>query len=236
MKRLYLSAYFVFLAVLLIAQPPEIYYGGIGDGFHFVAFSADSTIYSAGPSDGFASADYLQGTSIFEGGNSDGFAANSYLNPSSIFVASASDGFSLSAYSNTNLLTLGGDADGFAVEYFLYVHDWTGLIGTGWLVAGTWAYDIVPTENARVRIPAGVPNFPGINIGTFTIGAATGKFKCRELLIEPAAQLTTRVNAITEIYSKVDIKGLMLVNNHTPNTFRIIGGTIIVSSGGELRH
>ena len=236
MKRLYLSALFIFLAVLLVAQPPEIYYGGIGDGFHFAAFSADSTIYSAGPSDGYASANFVPAASIFEGGNSDGFAFVLYVNPSSIYVSAASDGFSFSTYSNTSLLTLGGDGDGFGSETFLYYHYWTGLVGTGWLVAGNWTNDIIPDENMRVIIPAGVPNFPGINIGTFTIGAAGGKFKCRELLIEPAAQLTTRVNAITEIYSKVEIKGLMLVNNHAPNTFRVIGGTIIVTSGGELRH
>ncbi len=205
MKKLYLSGFFILLSACLAAQPPEIYFGGVGDGFHFAAFTADSTIYSAGPSDGFASEEYLQGTSIFKGGNSDGFAAISYLNPSSIFVASTSDGFSLGSYSNTNLLTRGGDADGFGMEYFLYFHDWTGLVGTGWLVAGNWAYDIIPTENARVRIPSAVPNFPAVNSGTFTIGAATGKYKCRGLLIEPAAQLTIRVNAITEIYNKVKI-------------------------------
>ncbi|MCF6171230.1 MAG: hypothetical protein L3J31_03465 [Bacteroidales bacterium] len=256
MKRLYFFVFFIVWAVMAVGQPPEIYFGGIGDGFHFVALTAGSTIYGGGASDGFAAGEYLPGTSIFEGGNSDGFASNLYLNPASIFVSAASDGFSLSAYSNTNLITLGGDGDGFSTsrylntnlitlggdgdgfdsETLLYYHYWTGLVGTGWLVAGNWVNNIVPDENARVIIPAGVPNFPGVNIGTFTIGAASGKFKCRELLIEAAAQLTTRINAVTEIYSKVEIKGLMLVKNRAANAFRVIGGTVNVSSGGELRH
>ena len=158
-----------------------------------------------------------------------------YLNPSSIYISPSSDGFSAAIYYTTNLLTRGGDSDGFSVGNFLYYHDWTGLIGTGWLVAGNWENNIVPDDSIRARIPPVVPNFPAVNFGTFTIGASTGKYLCRDLLIEPGAQLTTRINTITEIYSKVEIKGLMIVKNQSPNSFKVTGGTIVVYSGGELR-
>jgi len=235
MKNLLFTALFITLAAVSIAQPPESYYGGPGDGFHFMAYLSDSSIYNSGPSDGFAFGDFLPGNTIFEGGNSDGFANNIYINPSSIYISPSSDGFSAISYNNTNLLARGGDGDGFNVGNFLYYHDWTGIIGTGWLVAGNWKNNIVPNDSIRARIPAGVPNFPFINAGIFAIGSSTGNFLCRDLLIEPDAQLTTRINAITEIYSKVEIKGLMTVKNQTPNTFTTIGGTVVVYPGGELQ-
>lgn len=232
---LYLSLPMLTMNISSMAQPPQAYYGGPVDGFASLTWYSSNSIFQSGPGDGSVMAFLFQENSIFEGGQGDGFNADVFMNPSSIFASAAYDGFSASSFMNSNQVMQGGASDGFAAENFLYYHNWTGLIGTGWNVAGNWENNIVPDDSIRARIPPGVPNFPFVNLGVFTIGSATGDYLCRELLVEPGATMTTRINTVTEIYSRVEIKGLMVVKNQSPNTFKVLGGTVLLHPGGELR-
>ena len=216
------------------AQPPQVYYGGPADGYASLSWYSGNSIFTSGPADGADMSALFQESPVFAGGQSDGYSASAFLNPSTMFASAGSDGFSTSSYFNSNQVMQGGMSDGFAAEDFLYYHDWTGLIGTGWLVAGNWENNVIPDDSIRARIPAGVPNYPGVNAGTFSIGSPNGDYLCRDLLIEPGAQMLTRINTITQIYGKLEVRGLMNVKNQSPGSLQVIGGTVVVYPGGEL--
>ncbi|NNF33363.1 MAG: hypothetical protein HKN68_04605 [Saprospiraceae bacterium] len=205
------------LATAVNAQPIN-YSGGNGDG-SFVAILIDNgSLYSNGFSDGASTAEYKSSGSVYRGGSFDGFNTSNLYNPNSFYAGADSDGFSTD------------------VAYFYFV--WDGSTGTGWNIASNWQTNAIPTEERRVRIPAGVPSFPYLNSGTLKVGSdtGTGTFQAKEIIIEPGALMIARINNFIENYGLICIEGVLELRNSNPLAFRNLNeATLLIKSGGELR-
>lgn len=238
--RIILTKEFLLIFVLLCSTSLRFeaqYTGGSGDGFTFVVYMSSSSIYQGLVGDGF-SLGLLESTqSIFMGSSSDGYDMSVFSSGQSIYTGAANDGFSLSWLQAENSIFFGEASDGFDLGKYLHYHRWTGLVGTGWLVAGNWTNNMIPTDNIRVRIPAGVPKMPAINAGTFKIGTATGaNFTCKALWIESGASLLCRINTFTENHSSILIDGTLRWKNPAANSFiNKPGASILIRNGGVLK-
>lgn len=265
MKRIYILGRFItFLCVAFssTAQPAYIYEGGEGGGYSSISYNnINAYFFEGGNSDGFSTMNLgLVNVYFYEGGDADGFSS---MNSSTIDVyfyhGGSSDGFSSFTSGELNVYLLqGGNNGGYAENQVDYSgttflegdigqgYDlatkcedfiWTGVLGTGWSVAGNWNYNTVPNGSRPVIIPAGAPNYPNVNAGILAIGdnPNSGAFECKSIWIQDGGELITRINNFVENYGMILIDGSMLVKNSAPNAIQnLANGTIRISPTGIL--
>ena len=230
----------LFLLLLLgyhiYAQPLERFYGGPADGFYAEWIDLQNNASKGGTSDGFTHASINDSTSIYHAGSGDGFVISFYTNSGSVSKGSSSDGYSSSFYNFSGSISKGGVSDGFSLAEFLYYHKWTGSLSSKWIDPNNWENGIVPDDGLRALIPAGASNYPVNFSGTLTVGNGTGDFQCRDLKIEQGAQIRHVPGASAKIFGDVEISGLFIVEDTTPEAFQVFpGGNVVIKNGGELR-
>ncbi len=236
MLRTAISILLSIIGFIAISQPAERFYGGVGDGFHTQLIDLSNNVSKGGASDGFAHALIDDPTSIFQSGSGDGFVISFYNNSGSISKGSISDGYSSSFYNFSGSISKGGASDGFSSIDHLYYHEWTGVVSTNWIEPKNWQDGIVPDDGLRALIPAGASNYPVNFSGTLTVGNDTGDFQCRDLKIEQGAQIRHVPGATAKIFGDVEISGLFIVEDTTPEAFQVYpGGNVVIKNGGELR-
>lgn len=239
--RMPLNTHILITAIVLISlwMPAAVcaqFVGGNADGFGFDHAQGAGDLFQGSNGDGFA-VDIWEGPGLFYRGQAgDGFARAMLQAPGLFYRGHSGDGYAGSEFSNPQTLYAGASSDGFSRGQYLYYHVWTGLVGTGWLIAGNWTDNIIPTEDLRVRIPATAPNMPAINAGFFKIGTEAGAdYTCKALWIESGADLLGRINAFIENHSLITIDGTLRWKNQATNSFiNAPGAEIIVTTGGIL--
>ena len=194
--------------------------------------------FLGGTNDGFGFGIFTQAKPLYQGGGNDGFGIASFESDGSIYTGTTTggDGFSTSDFMNEESLYRGGENDGYSRGDYLYYHAWTGLVGSGWLIAGNWTDNVIPTESMRVRIPGSAPAMPGINAGIFKIGTSAGAtYTCKELWIESGATVTGRMTAFIENHNSIIIEGLFRWRNQTVQSFICQPGShLVIRQGGIL--
>lgn len=216
MLRTAISILLSIIGFIAISQPAERFYGGVGDGFHTQLIDLSNNVSKGGASDGFAHAIIDEPTSIYQAGPGDGFV--------------------ISFYNFSGSISKGGASDGFSTYELLYYHKWTGNTSTKWIDPNNWQDGIVPDDGLRALIPAGASNYPVNFSGTLTVGNDTGDFQCRDLKIEQGAQIRHVPGATAKIFGDVEISGLFIVEDTTPEAFQVFpGGNVVIKNGGELR-
>jgi hypothetical protein len=215
----------------------SIFVGSANDGFDVSRFTSTQSIYEGAAEDGFDFSRFTSTQSIYVGAAEDGFDLSQFTTGQSLFNGADNDGFDLILYHSQQSIFVGNSDDGFDFGTHLHYNKWTGLVGTGWLIAGNWEHNIVPNDSIRVRIPPGVPNIPKINAGTFKIGTAIGaNFTCKALWIEPGATILCRINAFIENHSSILIDGTFQWKNQAANSFiNQPGASILIRNGGVLK-
>lgn len=220
----------------------SLYSGGEEDGYASTAILSASTIYGGGEGSGYAGS-ILNGSSvIYEGGSDDGYDISILVGDPEIYSGGGDDGYSSFNLNGQPVIYPGGKDDGYAITNFQgtqpYIYEggsddgyemvslfvpftWTGAVGTGWNVPENWNSNVVPTHNRPTIIPAGVPNYPSVNAGLFSIGKKyhQADFYSGELLVRPGAELLTRINCEVFLHGYAQISGLWYVRNLTPGSF-----------------
>ena len=212
--------------------------GGSNDGYDKAGFMNSTNIYAGGTLDGYSIANYTNLISIYKGSKNDGHNVATFTNPISIFRGSEDDGHHYTNYINPISIFTGGTLDGYDIGEKLVSYIWTGNIGTGWNVEDNWSGGFIPNLNSSVIIPSGVTNFPKVNDGLIAVaedpsGLAT--YFCKQILIEPSAEMTLRVNAFMENYGEIEIYGSMFVLNSAIDAVQNLnGGLITIKRHGLL--
>lgn len=125
------------LAPCLMAQSPEPFKGGAGDGLARGNIIQNSTnFWRGGDGDGYGRANYVQtSTNFWMGGSGDGFAKAGYQQQVSPFwLGGAGDGFAKSGYTQPTIsYWLGGNGDGYASNNYVQASAsfWLGGFGDG---------------------------------------------------------------------------------------------------------
>lgn len=226
--------------------------GSSYNGFSFSGFFDyinDTQPYcSGGTKDGQASAQY-DGRMFLPlfcfGGTGNGWnGISSGLTPVNLQVfyctAGSGNGFAYSGFTGNTfgsyLFCFGGPANGFhsmsSGELNIGYGIWTGLSNSTWTTAGNWKYNTVPTVNTNVLIPAGAPNYP-VMVKTFTVGSASGTYKCKRLDIQTGGQLTS--SSFITVDGIVNISGILTFHKTTYNYLRINStGEMNIKQGGMV--
>ena len=194
--------------------------------------------YKGGKGDGAVTVLLENNTAFYSGGDDDGHNVSEFNNSSFFYQGGKFDGADFSHIQNNNEFYSGGGDDGYTDAEWLFYFIWDGSTGTGWGVASNWETDVVPSDERRVRIPAGVPNFPFVNAGTLKVGddSGTGTFQAKEIIIEPGALMVTRINNFIENYGLICVEGILEIRNSDPQAFKnLSGANLIIKTGGELR-
>ncbi len=204
---------------------------------------------------------FCQPNFIYEGGNGSKTSSYNHNHPSKYLynggygagytlsigtetgqnIFNGGDGSKKLSFENVEPITYlyeGSEEDGYAAVYNMEPFIWTGGIGTGWTVPGNWNHNAVPTISRRTIIPAGVSNYPYINMGVFTIGENpnNGLYKSGELWIQDGALLVTRVNCKIENYGLIVIDGEMQIRNTSSDAFiNNTGANLQITSTGLLK-
>lgn len=209
----------------------SIYTGGLEDGYNNAEFANPFSIYLGETKDGYVTSNYSNPTSIYAGGIEDGYNKVGLANPISIYLGTTEDGHVAADYNNSISIYAGGAGDGYDIVSKFVTFIWTGAVGEGWNVTGNWSGGIVPNINSRVVIPSGVPNFPFVSAGLLAIGedpSGLATFFSKQIMIDPSAEMTLRVNATMENYGIIDIQGSFYVLNSTIDAVKNLGGGEII--------
>ena len=193
--------------------------------------------FTGGNADGYSQGEFEPSGSIFNGGYQDGFGQSYYNSSGTLYRGKYHDGFEVSTFNSPGSIHRGDTTDGYASALFLYYHKWTGNVGTGWLVAGNWEGNVVPTEDIRVRIPGDAAHMPGVNAGTFKIGTDSGAdYTCKALWVGEGANLLCRINTFIENHSYVRVDGVFRWRNEDQDSFVNMPGAVIeIGDGGVLK-
>ena len=210
--------------------------GASGDGFAYGLHSPSSGIFPGGSGDGFAYGQHYPTDTISRGGSSDGFDLALRESSHKLFHGEDHDGYSSAIYTSSHPIYYGASQDGHDFGIYLYYHAWTGAINTDWLVAGNWTSNIIPTDSIRVRIPGTAPNMPGLNAGTFKVGAgASGTYLCRDLWIEQGASMLAKPNTYIINRSTILVDGVFKWRNQDEDSFiNRPGSRLRIRSGGVV--
>ena len=223
------------------SQPSFVFNGGTSDGYaEALIISTGDFLSEGGYNDG--SVMKLLASDLFflvDGHSGDGYTSNLVNSQSSILTSGGtSDGYDMDeSFSSNSFISDGGESDGYDSNVLKEKFIWTGAVGTGWNVMGNWNHNEVPDIERPVVIPSGVPNYPFVNAGLFSIGEnpSGGLFVCESLCILNGATLTTRQTNRIENYGLIEIIGTMRVKKQTPDAFQNFEtGQVIVREEGLL--
>lgn len=220
------------------AQPDAIFIGGNGQGYDHRSITPSLPIlYSGGIGLGYDVFHYTPTLkNFFNGGIGQGYSIRNISSLKNYFNGGNGPGYDIRISTPQEfVMGIGGASDGYDTQIFYQEFIWTGAVGDGWNVPGNWNYNVVPDINRLTIISYGVPHYPFINSGIFSIGdnPLNGVYLSKELHINKGAELTTRINNLVRNYGKIIIDGKMTVKNSLSNAF-INSGELMINSTGQL--
>jgi hypothetical protein len=132
----------------------------------------------------------------------------------------------------------GGNRDGYfslpMLKDSLGRGTWRGTLSNSWDVAGNWTYDLIPTVNDHVFIPAGCVNYPYLTSG-LSINDISQTYKCKTLDIEAGAQMATS-NSNLSVYGRMTVAGNYTATNNVNLAQNIYsGGSLQILNEGIVR-
>ncbi len=219
MKVLFKS--FLFLVFLLTVVLPlhAQFLGGNGDGSaslkHVAILNSQPDYCSGGDGNGYTQSGFtgamFNSSAYCSGGHGDG-SSQAVFGP-------------LCLVDQTPWCS-GGNGNGYVLagtSFNLGTGMWKGLVSSDWSAPLNWTNSHIPDVTNDVIIPPFCPNYPSLPGGLLSIGSNTGTFRCRNMIIEEGAQVSSMGNT--------EIAGLFSVVGQYVATSNAINSQIILESG-----